>query len=390
MTFDPEFPDDWKQPISPKSSPSDSFRDLFNSDAVEFEPIDDDDDGIPQAETTAGRPETPTPDPAPASDHSESERQPVTNLEKNPPYVRDEEAISRGRDERRPERDVPAKPPKPRNPPPAETKPTASHWDLLASQLGLTDSGSDSPQPTPPENLSSASHDDRPTAFGLANDPTTSASSDSPLRDLFIPSGETFEEPTPRMVDDVSVEISEDFIEFEVEDLTPGVARRSDRREGRPKRPRPERKETSGSDREKTAAPESIRSERRESAPSAAAPNAGDAGKSTERTRRDDRPLRPAKEVREHQQRSATGPATATSSADSTKAKAKPQSPAYDRDVDDEDDFVEIKDDQGSDKNITTWRQAISLIVENNIKNHESSKGNPGRGRKPRKDGKRN
>ncbi len=390
MTFDPEFPDDWKQPISPKSSPRDSFRDLFNSDAVEFEPIDDDDDIVPQAEATTGQPEMPPPAPAPASDHGESAGLPVTNLDKNPPYVRDEEAISRGRDERRTERDVPAKPPKPRNPPPAETKPATSHWDLLASQLGLTDSGCDTQPLAASENLPATSHDDRPITFGLASNPPTFASDDSPLRELFIPSGETFEEPSPRIVDDVSVEISEDFIEFEVEDLTPAAARRSDRREGRPKRSRPERKETSGEGREKTSASESSRGERLESAPSATALSAADGGKSTERTCRDDRPTRPAKESREHQQRSATGPATATSSADSTKAKDKPQSPAYDGNVDYEDDFVEIKDDQGSDKNITTWRQAISLIVENNIKNHESSKGNPGRGRKSRRDSKRN
>ncbi|MBX3416677.1 MAG: hypothetical protein KF851_03665 [Pirellulaceae bacterium] len=382
MTFDPTNPDGWSNPISPKSTPQDSLRELFNSDSVEFEPIDDDEDSeldIPVGDLSDS-------DSRDEVGVHPSDRVAV-ELDVNPPFVKDDAVVARDRNsDEGSRRGTPTRPPQPPKPPTAEAKPQTSHWDLLASQLGLGGGTN-----TDSENSGSASASGGTksnVADSFTESDEKSSVTDSPLRELFIPSGEAFEESAPRIVDDLSVEIDEGYIEFEVEDLVPD-ARRPERGPKRESRQRPDRK--GPSDERKPRREEMKRDNRGHR--DAQSKSEDEPAPKESRSERGERTAPPAKEKRTDRKETAASKEREPRREDQTRVRKKkpaPVAPPVQHD-DDEDDFVEITDDNGSDKNITTWRQAISAIVETNIKNHESSsqRNSGNRGKRPRKDGDR-
>ncbi len=506
MSFTPDSPD-WDSRFGPKKNPKESLRDLFGSDKVEFEPIDDDEDDVKTQ--PAANLETPAND---ETELIETRNQPRGTTPTRPPKNRPQHSEGKRSHSTRSNR--PANTVEPVVASSEPTKPPASHWDFLASSLGLKSDQStteksvgtkhaDAAPIQPP--LRSAAHE--PTKKRQPELPVT-VEDESPLHELFVPTGEEFAETPPRVVDDITADEGEDFIEFDVEDLVPNAPKRngddrkprrrrkrrgerpavesvddsalaqpaaaeedqfadtlpepqdrqvSPRRESRDRGPRrqPEQnrkteqtaqgnrgRQQRDSSRDPTDNVEPRNDSRRSRGDAASArgdskaessssrgessgsrsKSRGDSSGSREESRGDSRRTRQesgrtrddsrsddsrsndsrsndsrsndsrSNDSRSDDSRRSQGPPARSSRSEPVRPRsesAKPQTKGLsprEADFDDEDDFIEIQDNATNvEKNITTWRQAISVIVEANIESRSKPKSGGNRG-KPRND----
>jgi hypothetical protein len=475
MSFTPENPD-WDRRFGPKKNPSESLRDLFGSDKVEFEPIDDDEDDIkPPAVSSTETPAKEEPEFVDSTRRSSKPSQP----QKGRPHQKDSKRSQPTR------ANGPEKAVEPATATTSEpAKPTTSHWDFLASTLGLA---SDQPQQAKPVESKRVQEPIQTTPLPPAREPKktrqpeppTAIEDDIPLHELFVPTGEEFPDETPRVIDDVTADEGEDFIEFEVEDLVPNAPKRNggDRKPRRrrkrrgertantsdpadvqaagvdephsdepavelqnrpasrgkeprdrgPRRPEQNRKTEQSASGQRCRQPrESSRGSndqsdprnnsgrsRNDSSGSRGDSGSGDSGSGDSGSRSDSRSRGAARDdsrsrndsgsrgdsgrsssdsgrTRDDSRRSAGPPPRSRDDSgrqrsDSGKVQQKAP-PAREPNFDDEDDFVEIQDNSTNvEKNITTWRQAISVIVEANIDSRSKSKSGGNRG-KPRND----
>ncbi len=255
MSFDPSKNEPWsnlfgKNPGQPKPS----VFDMFGSEKRDFEPIDDDEDD--DVAPPPNKPDLAAEVPAESSPVDDSRpgqaaRTPAksTNKSNNPRQSQPPQLAMEASNEKEPE------------------KTKMSHWDMLASALGLTrNKNKPAAEPevgkSPADASPTAKKPERPTSPKLPmaeaiNSPTVNPPAANPigkadesdvLSDLFVPSGKKFDEhPRPkRMVDDVTFddafvdeleeldvedafesEGSAEYIEFVVEELNPRGAERT-------------------------------------------------------------------------------------------------------------------------------------------------------------------
>lgn len=357
--------------------PDDLVLDLFSGAAKHFEPIDDDEDDEEQqsaVKLVAQTSDRPTSISTAPSAVQEPQRPTVVSMAS-----------------------------KPSKEPPKRTQ-SGSRWDDLAAALGLE--SEQPPRESEPVGDSSAGQDSSSSARPIPAGTESAPSADEDMwkksvADLFqidpseIPDRAVLRDSDDPEEDEVEFEtdIDADFVEFEIKDLAPGNQRRAESTGDRPagQRDRDSRRPRS-TDRSRessrgTSKPGARTTER---TPAPARDQNVPANRESRRSRVESK--EPAEAPRRGQRRpkpeDAEGvrPEPQRPERKRTSPSARSNAPASADLMHEDDDFIDTPD--GESKRVTSWTEAIEVIIEKNLSTRRRGGSSSG-SRRPRGDRRR-